>query len=574
MHSCVFTQPWISHQPPARPLSPSSTQSLKAEVIDSKLSVVASASIKFNDMKEYKTVRGTLVKGLQVTAPSIMFAEALDFVMGRIAKEIPASQLQRIVGISVSGQQHGSVWWARGAERTLKNLDPERSLKEQLTNSFSKRNGPIWMDSSTSEECNYLRQALGGDKRVIELSGSRPFERFTGNQIRKVIQKEPQVYSKTERISLVSSAITSMLVGRYAPIDWSDGSGMNLMNIRAKCWSWELLQSVASPDVPGAAIDSGDLGARAALLMKKLGGNDGLASPQAVVGCISDYFIKKYGFSKRCRVVVGSGDNPCSLVGLRAAQGDVVVSLGTSDTVFALAEEPGMDSRNGHVLTNPVDPSTYVKMLCFKNGSLTREAVRAKYSDGTWDGFNAALRGTPKGNNGWVGIYFVAPEIVPDFNASKVFRFSPQNKPMTNCQTPQNEIRALVEGHFLSMRLHCSRMGLPPTNRVIATGGASANKQLTQVLADVFKAPVYVHRDGGGSAALGAALRALQGIACAALNSFISLEDALKACGCPPGTDFFIEAAKPAAPNVYDSLLKRYAELERAVVLVGAYNTL
>ena len=65
MHSCRFHTTLDLTPAACAPLSPSSTQSLKAEVIDSKLSVVASASIKFNDMKEYKTVRGTLVKGLR-----------------------------------------------------------------------------------------------------------------------------------------------------------------------------------------------------------------------------------------------------------------------------------------------------------------------------------------------------------------------------------------------------------------------------------------------------------------------------------------------------------------------------
>jgi xylulokinase len=386
---------------------------------------------------------------------------------------------------------------------------------------------------------------------VLELSGSRPFERFTASQIRKTIFEQPQAYAETERIALVSSMLTSLLIGKHAPIDVSDGSGMNLLNIRAKCWSWELLQATVTK--PQAATGTGvvnasDLGEDAKALMRKLGGQTGVVDSHSVVGGISSYFVDRYGFSSSCRIVAGTGDNPSSLVGLQAARGDVVISLGTSDTLFTVAESPEMTSTNGHVLVSPADASTYIKMLCFKNGSLARERVRAKFAGGTWDSFDEALQTTPCGNGGWLGIYFVLPEIVPDFNASRVFRFSPDGKPETRCPTPQHEIRALMEGHFMSMLLHGKNMGVKEMRRVIATGGASANNAILQVIADVFQSPVYIHTAGSGSAALGAALRALHGVACEHLDSFISIENALR------------ETQKRTLAATSTSMLKKAAE--------------
>lgn len=98
------------------------------------------------------------------------------------------------------------------------------------------------MDSSTSTQCHSLEKAVGGTQRLAEITGSRAYERFTGNQIAKIFQTQPKVYEKCERISLVSSFAPSLLIGDYAPIDYSDGSGMNLMNIETKDWEEKCLE--------------------------------------------------------------------------------------------------------------------------------------------------------------------------------------------------------------------------------------------------------------------------------------------------------------------------------------------
>jgi xylulokinase len=71
----------------------------------------------------------------------------------------------------------------------LSSLDPARStLTSQLfPGAFSKPNAPIWQDSSTTRECNELEEHIGGPQALADLTGSRAYERFTGNQIAKVI---------------------------------------------------------------------------------------------------------------------------------------------------------------------------------------------------------------------------------------------------------------------------------------------------------------------------------------------------------------------------------------------------
>ena len=55
---------------------------------------------------------------------------------------------------------------------------------------------------------------------------------------------------------------------------------------------------------------------------------------------VASYFVEEYGFSPTCKAVAWSGDNPCAVAGMRLENpGDACISLGTSDTIFALLEE-------------------------------------------------------------------------------------------------------------------------------------------------------------------------------------------------------------------------------------------
>ena len=65
---------------------------------------------------------------------------------------------------------------------------------------------------------------MGGPARLAALTGSRAYERFTGNVLARVAAEEPTVWAATERVGLISSAMASVLLGDYAPIDVSDGA--------------------------------------------------------------------------------------------------------------------------------------------------------------------------------------------------------------------------------------------------------------------------------------------------------------------------------------------------------------
>ena len=114
---------------------------------------------------------------------------------------------------------------------------------------------------------------------------------------------------------------------------------------------------------------------------------------------VASYFVDEYGFSPTCKAVAWSGDNPCAVAGMRLENpGDACISLGTSDTIFALLEDasPKVES---HIFGSPVDPSGYMSLICFLNGSLVRERVREKVGAADWGVFSKVLEETPAGNN-------------------------------------------------------------------------------------------------------------------------------------------------------------------------------
>jgi len=518
----------------------SSTQSLKATAVDAELNVVFELALNFEkDLPQFNTTAGVHhgEDGLTVTSPTLLWVAAMDLLLGRMKEA--GFEFGRVKAISGSGQQHGSVYWKKGASGILRNLAPAESLESQLADAFAIADSPIWMDSSTSAQCKALEEKLGGPQAVADLTGSRAYERFTGNQIAKVAVEKKEGYENTERISLVSSFVACLFTGAYAGIDYSDGAGMNLMDIRSKTWAPVAVEATA----PGLADKLGEV-----------------VPSHADVGGIHNYHVERYGFDPSCRVIACSGDNPCSLAGLGLRRaGEIAISLGTSDTVFAALSEPKPSASEGHIFANPIDPDGYMALVCYKNGSMTREDIRNRAADGSWEKFDAAMASTPKGNEGRIGFYRKEPEITPPILSTGENRFDAHDAAVDSFP-PEAEIRAVVEGQFLSMRLHGGNIGIE-AQQILATGGASANKAILQVIADVFGVEVYTAARPN-SASLGAAYRALHGWRCVDEGKFVSFAEIMESA------PSFILAASPdmEAHEVYNSMLKRYAALEVKVM--------
>jgi xylulokinase len=506
-----------------------STQSLSAIAIDlKKRKIVYEKSLVFEkELPQYQTVSGTLRgdRPLEVHSPPLMWLDALDLLFQTMRNE--GLDLSQVAALSGSAQQHGSVYLNDRFAPALAHLPSAKSLKSAMKEVFSRSVSPIWMDASTTTQCQEIRDAMGGRLAMIEATGSDAIERFTGPQIRKFYQFEPTLYQKTASIALVSSFLASILSGTIAPIDWGDGSGMNLMEIRQKQWSKQALEATA-PD-----------------LEQKL---PPLAPSTQVLGVVSGYFAKTYGLNPNALVLPWTGDNPASLIGMGLIEeGLVGISVGTSFTYFGSMKSYRIDPKGeGNLFVSPT--GDYMPLSCFLNGALAIQKVRQKYGL-DWPSFNEALEKTSRGP-GLMLPYF-EPEITPKVLHPKVVRLNLKEEDgPANC-------RALIEAQMMAMRLHSGWMHSRP-KLIYATGGVSNNPPILRIMADVHACPV-IRSQVPKSTALGAAL-------IAAFGYFASKKPALSWEELTQGFTDPIPSSRidpnPSATHFYHRKIQEYAKSE------------
>ena len=216
-------------------------------------------------------------------------------------KELTAGiDVNTVAGIGCGGQMHGLV------------------ILDENDNVI--RPAILWNDGRTYKEVEYLNGVIGKQK-LSDLTANIAFAGFTAPKLLWVQKNEPENFKRIAKIMLPKDFINYKLTGVHA-CDYSDASGMLLLDVQHKCWSAEMLDicGVSQAQMPQ------------------------LFESYEVIGNVT----ADIGLPKTAKVVGGAGDNAAAAVGTgTVGDGACNISLGTSGTVFISSDKFGVDSTNG-----------------------------------------------------------------------------------------------------------------------------------------------------------------------------------------------------------------------------------
>lgn len=465
------------------------------------LSQTHSATVAYTSLAHGPAI---LFSGATATSSPYLFLAALEAGLDSLAAS--GAPLASLAALSGSAQMHASVYTTAAFAGNLASLAPSAPLSSLAASSFAFARVPTWLDTSTAAACAGLEDALGGAAALSALTGSRAYERFTGPQVRK--RSREAAFANTARVHLLSSFLASIFAGAHVSVDVGDASGTNMFDVTSVPPAWA-----------GEAVAA--CGAAAVLCPAPVEG-------WTVVGAVSEYFSERFGIGREAVVCAFSGDNPCTIASYGGlGEGDLVVSLGTSDTA-QWASSDGRGREIGHTFRSPLGGETpeYFRLLCYANGSQTREAVRdGVYGIGgevekvaSWEEWDDAIAGSAADEeDAKVALFFRLPEIVPRTNAephAHVFRTGDGGGGV--CRVKEalawpELCRLAAESRALSIAVDGAVLegvgrDFAP-RRILFAGGGSASRAMQEIFADVFGVPVFAFA-GSSSAAAGAARRA------------------------------------------------------------------
>ena len=220
-----------------------------------------------------------------------------------IKELIAGVDASKVAGISFGGQMHGLV-----------------ILNE---NDEVIRPAILWNDGRTIEENDYLNNVIGKDK-LSSYTANISFTGFTAAKILWVKNKEPENFARIKKIMLPKDYLAYKLTGVNCT-DYSDASGMLLLDVKNKCWSKEMIEIC---------------GIKEEMLPK-------LYESYEKVGTLKPEVAGALGLSENVIVAAGAGDNAAAAVGTgTVGDGSCNISLGTSGTIFISSDKFGVDESN------------------------------------------------------------------------------------------------------------------------------------------------------------------------------------------------------------------------------------
>ena len=207
-----------------------------------------------------------------------------------------------IAGIGLSGQMHSLVL-----------LDKDNNVI---------RPAILWCDQRTSAECEDIENIIGHD-RLIEITANPALPGFTASKLMWVKKNEPENFSNISHILLAKDYIRFKLTGEYAT-EVSDASGMQLLDVKNRCWSEEVCEKLGiKPEWLAKVYESCEL-----------------------TGRITPDIASITGLTEGIPVAGGGGDNACAAIGTGVCHdGKAFTTIGTSGVVFAHTSKPIIDPK-------------------------------------------------------------------------------------------------------------------------------------------------------------------------------------------------------------------------------------
>lgn len=202
----------------------------------------------------------------------------------------------RVRGMSFGGQMHGLVM-----------LDEN----DQVI-----RPAILWNDGRSTEEVKYLNETIGKEK-LLAWTGNIAYAGFTAPKLLWVKKNEPENFKRVKKIMLPKDYLAYRLTGTFST-DYSDASGMLLLDVKNRCWSKEMMDicEIREEQLPH------------------------LFESYEAIGTLKPEIADELGLNHDVIVAAGAGDNAAAAVGTgTVGEGKCNLSLGTSGTLFISSDQ-------------------------------------------------------------------------------------------------------------------------------------------------------------------------------------------------------------------------------------------
>jgi xylulokinase len=344
-----------------------------------------------------------------------------------------------VAAISVAGQQHGMVA-----------LDDDRRVI---------RPAKLWNDTESAPEAAWLIDRLSGGRQAwVDACGLVPVASFTVTKLAWLQRHEPDAWERLAHVVLPHDWLTLELTGRLVT-DRGDASGTGYWSAAGDTYRHDLL-ALVDPERNWSDVVPAVLG------------------PLEAAGEWNGAFVGP-----------GTGDNMAGALGVGLRPGDVVVSIGTSGTVYGVSDEPTADA-SGIVAGFADATGRHLPLVCTLNATKVTDAVRRLLGVDHEQLDRLALAGAP-GAGGLTLLPYLDGERTPDRpDATGVLAG------LRSDVGREQLARAAVEGVVCGLLdgLDALAAFAPTGGQLIAVGGGARSRAYRQVLADLSGREVLVTR--------------------------------------------------------------------------------